>query len=107
MAWNAGDSAGAVKDFGAAFALGGRNPQMLWDYGRLAANSDPASATTALSALLELQPARVDVRLELASIQLSGHNGREALEILSAIKPPPPPMRPVLRNKSLRGYGKS
>jgi hypothetical protein len=85
MAWNAGDSAGAVKDFAAAFELGGRNPQMLWDYGRLAANSDPASAG-ALNALLELQPSRVDVRLELASIQLSGHHGREAIETLSAIK---------------------
>ena len=86
IAWNAGDSARAVKDFGAAFELGDRNPQMLWDYGRLAANPDPANATTALTALLELQPARVDVRLELAGIQLRGHKGKEALETLSAIR---------------------
>jgi hypothetical protein len=71
IAWNSGDSPGAVKAFGTAFELGGRNPRMLWDYGRLAANSDPARAISALNALLELQPARVDVRVELAGIQLA------------------------------------
>jgi hypothetical protein len=42
LAWRTGQSEQAVKAFAAAFELGGRNPQMLWDYGRLAANSDPA-----------------------------------------------------------------
>jgi Tetratricopeptide repeat len=86
LAWRAGDNAEAVKSFGAAFELGGRNPQMLWDYGRLAANSDPAGATSALTALLAGQPGRLDVRLTLAGIQLSNREPKAALETLSPVK---------------------
>ena len=71
LAWRTGQPDQAVTAFAAAFELGGRNPQMLWDYGRLAANSDPDGAARALNALLEGQPGRLDVRLALAGVQLS------------------------------------
>jgi hypothetical protein len=86
LAWRTGDTPQAVKSFGAAFELGGRNPKMLWDYGRLAANSDPAGASRALNALLTGEPARLDVRLALAGMQLTNREPKQALETLSPVK---------------------
>ncbi len=86
LVWRAGEREQAVKAFGAAFELGGRNPQMLWDYGRLAGNSDPSGATRALTALLADHPARVDVRLVLARIQMARQQVKEALETLAPVK---------------------
>ncbi len=70
LAWRAGEREPAARAFAAAFELGGRNPQMLWDYGRMAGNSDPSGAARALHALLDVQPDRLEVRLALAGVQL-------------------------------------
>jgi tetratricopeptide (TPR) repeat protein len=86
LAWRTGQKDQAVKAFSSAFQLGDRNQRMLWDYGRLAANSDPANAILALGALLESQPGRVDVRLVLAGIQLSRRQAKEALQTLTPVK---------------------
>ncbi len=86
LAWRASQPEQAVKAFASAFELGDRNPQMLWDYGRLAAGSDPAAATRALGALLEGQPGRAEIRFVLAGVQLNNHHAREALETLAPLK---------------------
>ena len=61
----------ALNSFQKAVDLGSRNAQMLWDYGRMAARSDPSQAMLALDLLLADQPYRMDVRLTLAQIQMS------------------------------------
>jgi len=86
MAARAGDQAAALEHFGNAMELGSRNPQMLWDYGRMAGRSNSAQAMRALNALLVDQPARVEVRLVLAQIQMSNKLAKEAIETLSPIK---------------------
>jgi len=94
--WRAGRQEQAVKEFASAFELGGRNPQMLWDYGRLAANTDPAGAAGALKALLEGQPGRVEVRLVLGGLQLNNHQPKDALETLTPVKSVSPADAPRL-----------
>jgi hypothetical protein len=85
--WRASRQDQATRDFTKAFDLGERNPQMLWDYGRLAGNSaDAADAVRALNALLELQPGRVDARLVLAGMELNLHRPKEALATLKPLK---------------------
>jgi Flp pilus assembly protein TadD len=86
LAWRAGEQQQAVKAFGAAFELGGRNPQMLWDYGHMAGSSDAAGAIRALSALLAGQPDRLEVRLALAGVQLSNRQAKDTLATLSPVK---------------------
>jgi hypothetical protein len=94
--WRTGQTEQAVKEFASAFELGGRNPQMLWDYGRMASGSDPAGAAGALKALLAGQPGRVDVRLVLAGVQLSHHQPKDALETLAPVKSVSPADAPRL-----------
>jgi tetratricopeptide (TPR) repeat protein len=84
--WRAGRQDDAVQEFAAAFELGGRNPQMLWDYGRMVANSNHDAAERALSSLLEDQPSRVDVRLALAQVLLQSHKPGAVLSTLGAVK---------------------
>jgi tetratricopeptide (TPR) repeat protein len=86
LAWREGRQDDAMQEFGAAFDLGGRNPQMLWDYGRMVANANHDAAERALSALLEDQPGRVDVRLVLAQVQLQNHKPGAVLSTLGAVK---------------------
>lgn len=86
LAWRMGQPEQAVKAFSTAFELGGRNPQMLWDYGRLGASSYPTGAARALNALLEGQPSRLDVRLVLARVQLNQDQPKEALDTLAPVK---------------------
>ena len=96
LAWRTGQPDQAVKAFAAAFELGGRNPQMLWDYGRLGANSDPDGAARALNVLLEGEPGRLDVRLALAGVQLSHRHAKEALDTLAPVKSVTPADAPRL-----------
>jgi len=81
----AGDAEG-MKEFKAAVDLDGRNPRMLWDYGRMAAGRDSAQALQVLQLLLTLDTNRVDVRLLLAQLQLQAKQSKEALVTLSPIK---------------------
>ncbi len=60
LAWRTSQTPEAVKEFKTAMDLGGRNPQMLWDYGRMDASRNPADALAALKLLLSLEPGRVD-----------------------------------------------
>jgi len=76
----------AVKAFEDALALGTRNPQMLWDYGRMVGESNPAQAMLALTTLLVDQPDRMEVRLMLAQIQMNGKLAKEAIETLGRVK---------------------
>jgi len=96
LEWRQRQMDAAVKHFGAAFDLGERSPRMLWDYGRLAASSDPTRSAQALSELLKLQPNRLEVRLELASTQLRSHAAKDALETLAPVKKVTPKDAPRL-----------
>ena len=96
LAWRTGNCDGAVKAFAAAFDLGGRNPKMLWDYGRLVGGSDQAAGARALSALLIDQPGRLDVRLELAAMQVRENQPKDALATLAPIKAVTPADAPRL-----------
>ena len=86
VAWSNRDAAGAVKEFTAAWDLGDRNRQMLWDYGRLAQTQDAEASVRALRTLLEMDPSRVEVRLALAGTLLTNRNVKDALETLAAVK---------------------
>ena len=96
LEWRQQQVDAAAKHFGSAFDLGERSPRMLWDYGRLAASSDPAKSAQALSELLKLQPNRLEVRLELASSQLRSHAAKDALETLAPVKKVTPKDAPRL-----------
>ena len=86
LAWRTGQQNEALKFFESSVELGSRNPQMLWDYGRMANRSNSAQAMRALQLLLADQPARMEVRLVLAQIQMNGKLAKEAIETLSPVK---------------------
>lgn len=84
-----------LKEFKAAVDLGGRNPQMLWDYGRMAVGRDSVEALRVLQLLLTLDANRVDVRLLAAQLQLQAKKSQEALLTLAAIKKVTPAEAPA------------
>jgi hypothetical protein len=86
LAWRKGDFAEAVGNFGKAYGLGARSPKLLWDYGRLAGRDNPAAAFDVLNELSKMQPDRVEVRLELAAMQLSRRQAGGAYATLQSIK---------------------
>jgi tetratricopeptide (TPR) repeat protein len=86
LAGRAGRQEEALKSFETAIELGSKNPQMLWDYGRMAGRSNPSQAIRALSALLADQPNRMEVRLALAQTQLGNKQAKDAIETLSPVK---------------------
>lgn len=86
ITWRRGNSAEAEKDFAKAYALGDRSPNLLWDYGRLAESPDPKNAAVALKQLLDAEPERIDVRLELAAAQLNARQPVQAVGTLAPIK---------------------
>ncbi len=88
--------ADAREHFGKAFDLGSRNPRMLWDYGRMAEGSEPSKAAQALGELLQQAPDRLEVRLELASVELNSHHAKDALETLAPVKKVTPEDAPRL-----------
>jgi hypothetical protein len=71
LAWRQGRTEEARQNFDKAYALGDREPRLLWDYGRLAEGANLPRAEEVLGALAEQSPDRVDVRLELASAQIA------------------------------------
>jgi Flp pilus assembly protein TadD len=96
MAWTSRDNEAAIKDFGEAFALGGRDPAMLWDYARLLRGRNQIEAIHVLTELLAKEPERNDARLELAADQLTGKHPGDALETLKAVKKVSPQEAPRL-----------
>lgn len=96
LAWRAGQPKDAETSFGKAVELGSRNPKMLWDYGRMAANGDRPASIQALKMLLEEQPARIDVRLVLAQVQLNEKQPADALLTLVPVKSVLPADAPTL-----------
>ena len=54
LAVRAGEREEAQQSFERAVGLGSRNPQMLWDYGRMAGQANPPQAMRALTLLLAL-----------------------------------------------------
>lgn len=96
LAWRQQRPEEAMKSFQEAVDLGSRNPQMLWDYGRMAGGARPAQAARALSLLLADQPTRMDVRLVLGQIQMSQKQAKDAIETLSPIKRVSPEEAPKL-----------
>ncbi|HVY92608.1 MAG TPA: tetratricopeptide repeat protein [Bryobacteraceae bacterium] len=90
------ETAEGMKEFKAAVDLGGRNPQMLWDYGRMAAGRDSAEALRVLKILLAQDTDRVDVRLLIAQLQFQAKQSQEALVTLAPIKKVTPKDAPTL-----------
>jgi len=86
----------AYEHFAKAFELGSRDPRMLWDYGRLAGQADLSKSIQALTELLKLDSGRLDVRLELASVQLHSHAAKDALQTLASVKKVTPEDAPRL-----------
>ncbi len=84
----------AQKYFEKAFALGGREPRMLWDYGRMAETNNVTESIRVLGELLKQQPGRVDARLELAAAQLQSRQIHDAIETLAAIGKAPDEQAP-------------
>jgi Flp pilus assembly protein TadD len=85
MEWREKRNDEATKDFGRAFELGDRNPTLLWDYGRLARGRNNAESIRALTALMALEPERLEVRLELAADYLVSRNADATLAVLMPV----------------------
>ncbi|MFN3324247.1 MAG: tetratricopeptide repeat protein [Bryobacteraceae bacterium] len=89
-------SEAAIAHFRKAYELGSRNPRFLYDYGRIAAGRDINEGIRALSDLLAAEPNRADVRLDLASMQLSARRHRDAFDTLLPLKQVTPEQAPKL-----------
>ena len=86
LEWRQRQLSEARDHFAKAFDLGSRNPRMLWDYGRMAESADVSKSKQALGELLIREPDRMEVRLELAAVELRSHAAKEALETLAPVK---------------------
>jgi len=86
LAARSGQQEEALSSFQKAIDLGSRNAQMLWDYGRMAAQTDPSQAMLALTLLLADQPNRMDARLTLAQIQMNSKRPMQAIATLGSVK---------------------
>jgi Tfp pilus assembly protein PilF len=86
LAWRGNHMDEAVEAFGKAYDLGDRNPRLLWDFGRLAERGHADSAVKALTDLSNLEPERVDIRLELAALHLNARHAAAALGVLADVK---------------------
>jgi len=69
---------------------------MLWDYGRMLRGRNQTEAIRVLSALLTQEPARTDVRMELAAEQLTAKDPGAALDTLKPVKKVTPEEAPRL-----------
>jgi tetratricopeptide (TPR) repeat protein len=92
--WRQGRADRARVHFARAYDLGGRSPRFLWDYGRLVKGDNAGRGIAALSALLDLEPARTDARVELAGLQLSTGLKMEARQTLGSVKKVTPELAP-------------
>jgi hypothetical protein len=86
LAWRNGPHDEALKEFGKAYELGGREPRFLWDYGRMLESARDARAIEVLKTLLATDATRTDVRLELADELLRGRDAKGSLEMLNGFK---------------------
>jgi tetratricopeptide (TPR) repeat protein len=86
----------AREHFAKAYELGSRDGGLLWDYGRVIESSNPARSIEALTELLKQDPDRLEVRLELASVQLQSHAAKGTLETLAPVKKVKPEDAPRL-----------
>ncbi len=82
LAWRRRGSREAEKQFAKAFELGGRSTRMLWDYGRMIESSRPAEAVQVLDELTALEPARRDVKIELAAALLNAKRPDDSVKTL-------------------------
>ena len=96
LQWSQKRSEDARQQFAKAYDLGSRSPRMLWDYGRMAESQDATGSIHALGDLLNLEPDRLEVRMELASVQLRSHAAKDALETLKPVKKVTPDDAPRL-----------
>ncbi len=94
--WRQKRSSEARENFGEAFDLGSRNPQMLWLYGRMAETHEAARSIQVLGELVKQEPDRLDARLELASVQYRTHAAKDVLETLAPVKKVTPEDAPRL-----------
>jgi tetratricopeptide (TPR) repeat protein len=85
LEWRSGRTKEALPEFERAYSLGARGPRLLWDYGRLM-EREPARAIPVLRALLEVEPGRMEVRLELAEVQLRAGLPLDAVTTLAAVR---------------------
>jgi tetratricopeptide (TPR) repeat protein len=85
MAWRQNQISSAVEDFGKAYELGNHGSKLLWDYGRLAERERPDDAVKVLTDLYKLEPERLDVRLELAALDLNARHPGAALSVLADV----------------------
>ena len=85
LAWHQARSADAVRQFAKAYDCGDRDPKLLWDYGRLLESDRHEGAGKILAELLALEPDRVDVRLEVARLQLQAGEPKAVLATLAPI----------------------
>ncbi len=85
LAWRRGQISDAVDAFAKAYQLGSRSAGLLWDFGRLAERDRPEAALRALMDLFRLEPQRVDVRLEIASLNLNARRPGGAYSVLSDV----------------------
>jgi tetratricopeptide (TPR) repeat protein len=85
LEWRSGRSREAMPEFEKAFALGARGSRFLWDYGRLA-EREPARAIPVLQQLLDAEPERLEVRLELAEVQLRARQPVDTLRTLAPVR---------------------
>jgi tetratricopeptide (TPR) repeat protein len=103
LEWHGRQSVAARKNFQRAFELGSHNPRMLWDYGRLLGSD--AQAIAVYSRLLEDDPARVDVRIELAAAQVRDRQAPAAVLTLKPItKVTPADATRLFRVRMLANY---
>ena len=86
LAMRSGHRDEGIEDFAKAFDRGDRDPTFLQDYGRMLEGKRPEQSVPVLTALLTLDADRVDVRLELAEIQLRSGDPTAALATLAALK---------------------
>ncbi len=96
LALRQNQSEAARADFDKAFALGSRDSGVLWDYARMVESRDAVKSAEALAELLKQQPNRLEVRLELASVQLRSNAAKEALQTLAPVKKVTPEDAPKL-----------
>jgi cytochrome c-type biogenesis protein CcmH/NrfG len=80
-----GHAAAGAECFEKAFALGGRGPRMLWDYGQMLLASRPKDAVRVFNELVAIEPKRMDARIELAAAQLQDGQPVAAGQILTSI----------------------
>jgi tetratricopeptide (TPR) repeat protein len=86
LAWRRGKTEEAVELFAKAYARGDRDSKLLWDYGRLLERHNGGEAAKILTELLAKDPARLEVRLELAETQVRAGEAAAALQTLAPIR---------------------